>query len=159
MAADINVKRILLLESYQKSFNGFSSASLNNTNSYLSLLSNCSDRARQIKSRIQSIAERRKSYLNNARIKLAAVMIEKPLVPSHIIAAKKRLDGCDEAYKTAKQYYENCERMYKKLLIEVEQAKQQCLKFRSELSETGERGDGYLKEYICKLKDYSQKNG
>ena len=159
MSADVNVKSIQLLESYERSFHNYSSVSQQKINSYLALLGNSADKARQFKNRIHSIAERRKSYLSRAKLKLAAAMASDPPVFERIIVAKKSLDGCKKAYDKARQSDEQCEQLYKKLVVEIEQAKQQCLAIRTELSSATERGDSFLSGYISKLRDYSHNNG
>lgn len=159
MGEDINVRSIKLLESYHKSFTGFSSTAQHKINSYLAVLENSAEHARQLKSRVHSFAERRKEYLNKAKAKLAAELLHKPAVPTRIAVAMKRLEGCKEAYKTAKQYDEQCDEMIKKIRILIEQSKQQSIKYRTEISQTAEGGDNFLNNYISKLQSYSGHNG
>lgn len=159
MGEDINVRSIKLLESYHKTFTGFSSAAQQKINSYLAVLENSANQANQLKSRIHSFAERRKSYLNKAKVKMAAAAAEQPINPIHIAVAMKRLEGCKEAYKTAKQYDEQCDEMIKKIRILIEQSKQQSIKYRTEISLTAESGNTFLNSYISKLQSYSGQNG
>ena len=159
MGEDINVKSIQLLESYLNSFNGFSSAVKQKVNSYLAVLDNSANKARQIKNNIQSIAERRKAYLSNAVKKMAAAAVEQPANPNHIAIAMQRLEGCKEAYNTARQYDEQCDSLLKKLFISIDQAKQQSIKIRSDLNTVSGNGNNFLKDYVIKLKSYSGQNG
>ena len=159
MGEDINVRSIKLLESYHKVFTGFSSTALHKINSYLAVLENSANQANQLKSRIHSFAERRKAYLNKATAKMAAVFAEQPVNPNHIAVAIKRLEGCKEAYETSKKYDEQCDEMVKKIRILIEQAKQQTIKYRTDISQTAERGDTFLNNYISKLQSYSGHNG
>ncbi len=159
MGEDINVRSIKLLESYHNTFTGFSSAAQQKINSYLAVLENSANQANQLKSRIHSFAERRKAYLNKATAKMAAAFAEQPVNPNHIAVAIKRLEGCKDAYETSKKYDEKCDEMVKKIRILIEQAKQQSIKYRTDISQTAERGDSFLNNYISKLQSYSGHNG
>ena len=159
MGENINVRSIQLLESYQNSFNGFSSAVQQKVNSYLAVLENSANRARQLKNEIHSIAERRKAYLNKAKMKMAAAAAEQPANPNHITVAIKRLEGCKEAYEMARRYDEQCDSMLKKLIVSIDQAKQQSIKYRSDLNTIARNGNSFLKNYVIKLKSYSRQNG
>ena len=159
MGEDINVRSIQLLESYRNSFNGFSSVVQQKVNSYLALLEKSANEARQLKNRIHSIAEKRKSYLTKAKAKMVAATAEQPVNPNHIAVAMKRLKGCKEAYETAKQVDEQCDNMVKKIHILIDQAKQQSIKYRTDISQTAGNGDRFLNNYISKLQSYSGHNG
>jgi len=159
MGEDINVRSIQLLESYHKAFTGFSSAAQQKMNSYLAALENSANRAAQLKNNIHSFAEKRKAYLISAKAKMAAAVAEQPVNPNHIAVAMKRLEGCKEAYKTAKQYDEQCDKLIKKIHILIDQAKQQTIKYRSEINQITGNGDSFLNNYISKLHSYSGHNG
>ena len=90
---------------------------------------------------------------------MAAAFAEQPVNPNHIAVAIKRLEGCKEAYETSKKYDEQCDEMVKKIRILIEQAKQQTIKYRTDISQTAERGDTFLNNYISKLQSYSGHNG
>jgi len=159
MAADVNVKSIQMLGAYQKSFNNYSTAAQHKINSYLALLENSENKARGVKQRIHSFAERRKSYLYNAKAKLASTCTANPVVPSRVANATKAVEGCKKAYDKAREYEEQCDKMYKKLILDIDRAKQESIKHRSELNNSASGGNQFLNSYIQKLKEYSGHNG
>jgi len=159
MGEDVNVRSIQLLESYHKAFTGFSSAAQQKMNSYLATLENTANRARQLKNNIHSFTEKRKAYLVKAKAKLAAAAAEQPVNPNHTAVAMKRLEGCKEAYETAKQYDEQCDKMIKKIYTLIDQARQRTIKCRTEINQITGKGDGFLKNYITILQSYSGHNG
>lgn len=156
MGEDINVRSIKLLESYHKTFTGFSSTAQHKINSYLAVLENSANHANQLKHNIHSFAERRKAYLYSAENQLEAELRQQPVIPTRIAVAMKKLEGCKEAYETAKKYDEQCDEMIKKIRILVQQSRDQCIKYRTDISQTAEGGNTFLNNYISKLQSYTE---
>lgn len=159
MSEDLHVRSIRLLEAYHKSFNNFSYATRQKINSYLSVLDLQLMHARQLRTHFHDFLSKRKSWLYNAEQNMASALAEKPPVPHHIANAVEKYESSKEAYEMARRYDEQCESMLKKIDAEINQARQQCLKYRFEISSAAENGNRFLSDYIRELRSYTNQNG
>ncbi len=159
MSEDLHVRSIRLLEAYHKSFNNYSYTTQQKINSYLAVLESQLTRARQLRTNFHDSLCKRKSCLYNAEQRMASAMAEKPPVPHHIANAIEKYESCKEAYETAQKYDEQCESMVKKLNAQIDQARQQCYKYRSEISAAANNGSRFLFDYISELRSYTDQNG
>ena len=159
MSEDLHVRSIRLLEAYHKSFNNYSYTTQQKINSYLAVLESQLMHARQLRTNFHDFLCKRKSWLYNAEQKMASAMAEKPPVPRHVANAIEKYESCKEAYETAQKYDEQCESMVKKLNAQIDQARQQCYKYRSEISAAANNGSRFLSDYIRELRSYSDQNG
>lgn len=157
---DVDVKDLMLLLSYQSSFQSAMS-SIDGQFNFASILLNglVDDYTRQITNSIHTIVGKRKQGLYGAKTKLAAATMQSPPDPKTIALAAKKYEHCKEAYELALKTEKKCEELVKQLRIKTEQAKEQVRKYQSDVKDKSSGAISYLGDYRTALNKYKEQNG
>lgn len=157
---DVDVKDLMLLLSYQGSFQSAMSG-INSQFNFASMFLNglVDDYTRQISNSVHSIVGRRKHGLYNSKVKLAAATMQTPPNPKAIALAAKKYEHCKEVYELALKTEKMCEELVKQLRIKTEQANEQVRKYQSDVKDKSSRAISYLGDYRAALDKYKEQNG
>lgn len=157
---DVDVKDLMLMSSYQASFQSVMS-SIDHQFNFASMLLNglVDEYTRQITNSVHTIVSKRKQGLSHAKTKLAAATMQSPPNPNTIALAAKKYEHCKEAYEFALKTEEKCEELVKQLRIKTEQAKEQVRKYQTDVKDKSCRAIGYLGDYRTALNKYKEQNG
>ena len=157
---DVDVKDLMLLLSYQSSFQSAMS-SIDGQFNFASMLLNglVDDYTRQITNSVHTIVSKRKQGLYGAKVKLAAATMQSPPNPKTIALAAKKFEHCKEAYELALKTEKKCEELVKQLRIKTEQAKEQVRKYQSDVKDKSGDATRYLGAYKTALNKYKEQNG
>ena len=157
---DVDVKDLMLMSSYQASFQSVMS-SIDHQFNFASMLLNglVDEYTRQITNSVHTIVSKRKHGLYGAKVKLAAATMQSPPNPKAIAIAAKKYEHCKEAYEFALKTEEKCEELVKQLSIKAEQAREYVRKCQSDVNDKSSSAVRYLSAYRSALNKYIEQNG
>ena len=156
---DVDVKDLMLLISYEGSFQSAMSSINSQFNFASMLLDNLVDTSRGITSRVRGIVNIRKQGLAHTQSRLVAATKQAPPNPNTIAIAAKHYEHCKEAYELALKTEEQCEGLVKQLRIKTEQAKEQVRKYQMDVKDKSSSAIRYLGAYATALNKYKEQNG
>ena len=156
---DVDVKDLMLLISYEGSFQSAMSSINSQFNFASMLLDNLVDTSRGITSRVRGIVNIRKQGLAHTQSRLVAATKQAPPNPNTIAIAAKHYEHCKEAYELAIKTEEQCEELVRQLIVRVELANEQIRKCQFDVRDKSSSAISYLGAYRTALNQYKDQNG
>ena len=157
MGEDIHVRSIKLLNSYQRSFNSFSSAVRDSSRSlpYFYFLES-KDRLKRAVDGISYYTRDFKHIMSKISWRLEEAASWDTPAPDLVARYLEDLEKCKNAYARAQNYEEQSKKDQKVILAQLDQVKEEIWKLNNKLDSTTISGRCFLTRYIRILQKYSK---